>query len=56
MGYRLPISLPFIFSVLLPTTVESNRNDANELICKTETDSQISKSNLWLPKRKCGRT
>ena len=25
-------------------------NDANEFIHKTETDSQISKTNLWLPK------
>ena len=30
------------------------RNDTNELIYKTETDSQISKTNSWLPKRKCG--
>ena len=28
------------------------KNDTNELIYKTETDSQISKSNLWLPKGK----
>ena len=35
--------------------VESNfRNDTKELIYKTETDSLISKSNLWLPKRKGG--
>ena len=27
-------------------------NDKNELIYKTETDSQISKTNLWLPKGK----
>ena len=27
----------------------------NELIYKTEADSQISKSNLWLPKGKHGR-
>ena len=25
------------------------KNDTNELIYKTETDSQISKTNLWLP-------
>ena len=25
-----------------------------ELICKTETDSQIEKINLWLPKGTCG--
>ena len=29
------------------------KNDTNELIYKTETDSQISKTNLWLPKGKC---
>ena len=35
--------------------VESNlKNDTNELTYKTETDSHISKSNLWLPKGKCG--
>ena len=27
-------------------------NDTNELIYKTETDSQTSKTNLWLPKGK----
>ena len=26
------------------------KNNANECACKTETDSQIKKSNLWLPK------
>ena len=26
------------------------KNDTNELIYKTETDSQTSKTNLWLPK------
>ena len=30
------------------------KNDTNELIYKTETDSQISKSNLRLPKEKRG--
>ena len=30
-------------------------NDINELIYKTETDSQISKKKLWLPKGKHGR-
>ena len=30
------------------------RHKRNEFIYKTETDSQISKSNLWLPKGKCG--
>ena len=33
--------------------VES-KNNTNELIYKIETDSQILKSNVWLPKRKCG--
>ena len=28
------------------------KNDTNELIYRTETDSQISKTNLWLPKGK----
>ena len=27
------------------------KNDANELIYKTETDSQIQKTNSWLSKR-----
>ena len=31
------------------------KNDINELTYKTETDSQISKTNLWLPKGKRGR-
>ena len=31
------------------------KNDAKELIYKTETDSQISKTNLWLPKGRHGR-
>ena len=31
------------------------KNDTNELIYKTETDSKISKINLWLPKGKRGR-
>ena len=31
------------------------KNDTNELIYKTESDSQISKSHLWLPKGICGR-
>ena len=30
------------------------KNDTNELIYKTETDSQTSKTNLWLPKGKAG--
>ena len=32
--------------------VGSNKNDTNELIYKTETDSKISQTNLWLPKGK----
>ena len=31
-----------------------NKNDTNELIVKTRTDSQSLKTNLWLPKEKCG--
>ena len=30
------------------------KNDTNVLIYKTETDLQISKTNLWLPKGKHG--
>jgi len=30
------------------------KNGTKELIYKTETDVQISKTNLWLPKRKYG--
>ena len=30
------------------------KNDTDELIYKTETDSQMLKSNLWLPKGKRG--
>ena len=30
------------------------KNDTNELIYKTEIDSQIQKTNLWLPKGKGG--
>ena len=32
--------------------MEFNKNDSKELIYKTETNSQISKSNLWSPKGK----
>jgi len=35
--------------------MEFNKNDTNKLIYKTENNSQISKSNLQLPKRKCGQ-
>ena len=39
---------------MIYSSVESNFfNDINELIWKTETKSQISKTNLWLPKVKC---
>ena len=31
------------------------KNGTNELIYKTETYSQTSKTNIWLPKRKGGR-
>ena len=34
--------------------VESKKNDTNELIYKTEIDSQTQKTNLWLPKGKRG--
>ena len=30
------------------------KNDTNELIYKTEIDSQTQKTNLWLPKQKWG--
>ena len=39
--------------VISPT--QSNlKNDTNEFIYKTETDSQVLKTNLWLPKGKSG--
>ena len=31
------------------------KNDINELISKTETDTQTQKMNLWLPRRKGGK-
>ena len=31
------------------------KNDTNEFIYKTETDSHISTTNLWLPKEKHGK-
>ena len=31
------------------------KSDTNELIYKTETNSQTQKTNLWLAKRKAGR-
>ena len=30
------------------------KRDTNEFIYKTEIDSQTQKTNLWLPKGKCG--
>ena len=32
--------------------MKSNKNDINGLIYKTEIDSQIEKTSLWLPKEK----
>ena len=37
---------------MISLTCGSNKNDTKELIYKTETNSQILKSNLWLPKGK----
>ena len=34
--------------------MESKKNDTNEFIYKTEKDSHILKTNLWLPKGKWG--
>ena len=34
------------------TYIWNLKYDTNELICKTETDSQTEKTNLWLPKGK----
>lgn len=31
------------------------KKDTNQLVCKVETDSQTSKTNLWLPKSGSGR-
>ena len=30
------------------------KKGTNELICRSETDSQTSETNLWLPKGTCG--
>ena len=35
--------------------MESNKNYTNELIHKTETDSQFQNQILWLPKKKGGQ-
>ena len=34
------------------TYMQNLKYDTNEFIYKTETDSQIQKTNLWLPKGK----
>ena len=36
-------------SIIYHLYVESNKNDSKELIYKTETNSQVLKSILWLP-------
>ena len=35
--------------------MQNQKNDTNELIYKTETDLQILKTNVWLPKGKRGQ-
>ena len=42
-------------NIIYHSYVESNLKKANELIYKTETELQISKTNLWLPKGKRSR-
>ena len=37
---------------MIPLVCRILKNDTNELIYKTETDSQTLKTNLWLPKWK----
>ena len=49
----LVIRLDTLKKILVKLPVESK--DTNELFHKTETDSQTSKTNLWLPKEKGGR-
>ena len=39
---------------MLSLTCGVLKNDTNELIYKTEIDSQTQKANLWLPKGKSG--
>ena len=39
---------------MISLIVESKKSDTNELIYKTEIDSQTQKTNLWLPKEKGG--
>jgi len=36
-------------NIMPSLTVESNKNDIKELIYKTERNSHISKTSLWLP-------
>ena len=38
---------------MISLTCEINKNDTNELIYKTEIDTDLE-INLWLPKGKCG--
>ena len=38
------------YTISLIYGIQFLKNDKNELIYKTETDLQISKTNLWLPK------
>ena len=42
----------FLNDIFLKELISSVKNDANELIYNTETNSHILKSNLWLPKGK----
>ena len=39
---------------MISVIMQNLKCDTNELIYETETDSQIQKTNLWLPKRKGG--
>ena len=41
---EIPYDIPYVWNL--------KRNDTDELIYKTETDSQILKTKLWLPKGK----
>ena len=36
--------------LIISLILDSNKKDTKELIYKTETNTQILKSNLWLPK------
>ena len=46
---QIPYDITYMWNLKYDT------NNANELIYKTETDSQAWKTNLWLPKGKRGR-